>query len=62
MKKTIKQTIEYENYKKGLFIMIGMFGALTILFAIPFLTLYFTKSDNRYLIAFIVFITFVYHS
>lgn len=56
MKKTIKQTIEYENYKKGLFIMIGMFGVLTILFAIPFLTLYFTKSDNRYLIAFIVFI------
>lgn len=56
MKKTIKQTIEYENYKKGLFIMIGMFGVLTILFAIPFLTLYFTKSDNRYLIAFIVFV------
>ena len=55
MKKTIKQTIEYENYKKGLFIMIGMFGVLTILFAMPFLTLYFTKSDNRYLIAFIMF-------
>ena len=55
MEKAIKQTIEYENYKKGLFIMIGMFGVLTILFAMPFLTLYFTKSDNRYLIAFIMF-------
>ena len=56
MEKAIKQTIEYENYKKGLFIMIGMFGVLTILFIVPFLTLYFTKSDNRYLIAFIVFL------
>lgn len=55
MEKTIKQTIEYENYKQSFFIMIGMFCVLTILFTIPFLTLYFTKSDNRYLIAFIVF-------
>ncbi len=55
MEKIIKQTIEYENYKQSFFIMIGMFCVLTILFTIPFLTLYFTKSDNRYLIAFIVF-------
>ena len=55
MKKAIKQTIEYENYKQSFFIMIGIFGVLTILFAIPFLTLYFTESDNRYLMAFIVF-------
>ena len=43
MEKTIKQTIEYENYKQSFFIMIGMFCILTILFTIPFLTLYFTK-------------------
>lgn len=55
MEKTIKQTIEYENYKQSFFIMIGIFGVLTILFAITFLTLYFTESDNRYLMAFIVF-------
>ena len=55
MEITVKQTIEYENYKKEFLIMIGIFSIVTILFAIPFLTLYFTKSDNRHLMAFIVF-------
>lgn len=32
MEKTVKQTIEYENYKKEFLIMIGIFSIVTILF------------------------------
>ena len=55
MKKIIKKTIEYQNYRKGFIMLILMFIGLFIIMCVPFLTIYIQNGDKRFLNAFVVF-------
>lgn len=55
MKKILKETIEYYNYKRGLVILLSVFVGLFVLMAIPFLILYFQNGNQQLLHAFTIF-------
>lgn len=57
MKKILKETIEYHNYKRGLAILLAVFIGLFVLMAIPFLVLYIQNGSQQLLHAFIIFST-----
>lgn len=55
MKKIIKETIEYQAYRKGLIMLfLGFIGLFTIM-CIPFLILYIQNGDKRFLNSFVIF-------
>lgn len=56
MKRIIKNTIEYQSYKKGLLsLLLGFLGTFLIL-CMPFLALFLQNGDENFLKTFIVFL------